>query len=90
MSGGQNRGRVKGAMIMLSLLGVLAPQSKASRLDDAGYEVMQGLVKGMAKGLELMESTAMGMELVEIKEAGQRRRRLFGVVSKITVTVCSC
>jgi hypothetical protein len=80
MSGGQSRGRVKGAMLMLSLLGVLAPQSKASKLDDAGYEVLQGLLKVMAAGLELVESIAVG---VELEEAGQRRQRLFKVTSKI-------
>ncbi len=51
-------------MLMLSLLGVLAPQSKASKLDDAGYGVLQGLLKSMAAGLKLVERTAVGVELM--------------------------
>ncbi len=45
--------------------------------------MVQGLLKGMAVGLELVESVAVGMELMEIEETRQRRQRLFKVTSKI-------
>jgi hypothetical protein len=81
-----SRGRLKGAMLTLSLLSVLTPQSKASEVDNADYEVLQGLLKGMAAGLELVDSMAVGVELMEIGRAGQRKQRelyLFKVLGVI-------
>jgi hypothetical protein len=75
MNGGQSRGRLKGAMLMLSLLSVLMPQSKASEVDSADYEMLQGVLRGVAAGLDLVESMAMGVELIEIGRVVQRKQR---------------
>ncbi len=81
--GGQRRGQLKGAMLALSLLSVLVPQSEASKVDNTGYKVLQDRWKGMAAGLELAESMAVGVELMKIWEVCQRRQRLFELTSKV-------
>jgi hypothetical protein len=70
-------------MLTLSLLSVLTPQCKASEVDSVGYKVLQGLLKGMAAGLELVESMAVEVELMEIGKAVQRKQRLLSLTSKI-------
>ncbi len=73
--GGQSRGQLKGAMLVLGLLSVLVPQSKESKVDNADYEVLQGLLKGMAAGVEFAESVAVSVELLKIREASQGRNQ---------------
>jgi hypothetical protein len=81
--GGQSRGQLKGAMLVLGLLSVLVPQSKESKVDNADYEVLQGLLKGMAAGVEFAESVAVSVELLKIREASQGRQRLFDLTSRV-------
>ncbi len=68
---------------MLHLLCVLAPQTEASTAKGMGYDGLQDLLGGVATELELMESVAMGVELMELKKGHSAKAdtmSLYGVL----------
>jgi hypothetical protein len=68
---------------MLSLLGILAPQTEASVAKRTDCDGLQSLLEGVATGLELMESIAMGVELIELEKTIQRRQMLLNLTSRV-------
>jgi hypothetical protein len=83
-SGRRGRSRMGGAMLMLSLLGVLGPQTEASTAEKGvNYDELQGLLGSLATGLGLGESLAVGVELVELGKTIQRRQRLLNLTSRV-------
>jgi hypothetical protein len=83
-SGRRGGGQLGGAMLMLGLLSVLAPQGGASAAEKRiDYDGLQGLLKSVAMGLELVESVAMGVELVELEKTIQQRQKLLDLMSRV-------
>ncbi len=71
-------------MLVLGLLGVLSPQSRASAVEKrANYDGMRGLLESVATGLELTESLVVGVELLELEKTIQRRQMLLNLTSRV-------
>jgi hypothetical protein len=79
-AGGSQLGK---GVLMQSILGMFMPHGVARKTDSGHHEVLQEVLRGVAVGLELAESMALGVELSRMRVIAQRKQKLYDLTSKV-------